>query len=490
MTSHTTADQSTTLLDAVQQKLRQQQTEQAIELLLQLQPQHPHLLQCYQLLLPLLFKSGRLTELQQYAAIAIEQLPNQLLGYQALSMALRFTQQHQEAIAALLKAQQQCGSSAPLLHQLGVLHKEAGKLELASDYLLHAIRLNPNQADSWWQRADLVSQLGAEQLQQLEELAASASKLQDQACFYYSLYSAYDKAGLYQQAFAALQQGAQAKRRSLNYQPQRELDEINCIAEQFQPDLLQQAPVDPTLGKEVIFILGMPRSGTTLVEQILSSHTEVTAGDELFELGRASAELLSAKQLSLPYPQWAAKLSAKDWHQLGQNYMRRTAYLQHTGRFTDKMPLNFKAIGVIHNALPGAKIIHCRRNAMDTIWGCYRQLFAEGIAFSYDLQELKHYYLAYQRLMNYWQLQLPQQILTLDYEQLVQEQHRQTERLLQFVQLPWQQQCMNFHQNNRTVHTVSNSQVRQPIYTGAIGGWKKYQSQLASLAEQLQQEPG
>lgn len=158
MTSQTRADHSTTLLDAVQQKLRQQKTEQAVELLLQLQPQYPKLLQCYQLMFPLLFKSGRLTELQQYAAIAIEQLPNQLLGYQALSMALRFTQQHQQAMEALLEAQRQCGTSAPLLHQLGVLHKEAGKLELASDYLLQAINLKPTQADSWWQRADLVSQ--------------------------------------------------------------------------------------------------------------------------------------------------------------------------------------------------------------------------------------------------------------------------------------------------------------------------------------------
>lgn len=490
MTSQTRADHSTTLLDAVQQKLHQQKTEQAVELLLQLQPQYPKLLQCYQLMFPLLFKSGRLTELQQYAAIAIEQLPNQLLGYQALSMALRFTQQHQQAIEALLEAQRQCGTSAPLLHQLGVLHKEAGKLELASDYLLQAINLKPTQADSWWQRADLVSQYSTEQLQQLEELAASATKLQDKASFYYSLYNAYDKAGLYQQAFAALQQGAQAKRRSLNYQPQRELDEIKAIAELFQPDLLQQAPVDPTLGKEVIFILGMPRSGTTLVEQILSSHSEVTAGDELFELGRASAELLSAKQLSLPYPLWASQLSATDWHQLGKNYLKRTAYLQSTGRFTDKMPLNFKAIGLIHKALPGAKIIHCRRDAMDTIWGCYRQLFAEGIAFSYDLQELKLYYLAYRQLMNYWQLQIPQQILTLDYELLVRDQHQQTEQLLQFVQLPWQEQCLNFHQNSRTVHTVSNSQVRQPLFTHGLGGWKKYQSQLAYLAEQLQQEPG
>lgn len=460
-------------LETIQQALRQQNTEHAIELLIQLQQQQPQLLECYQLLLPLLFKAGSLIELQHYAALTTEHLPDQLLGYQALSMAMRFTRQHQQAIDTLLLAQQRCGSSAALLHQLGVLHKEAGKLQEASDYLQQAISLNPAQADSWWQRSDLVRQLSTEQLKQLEELAAQATKLQDKASFNYSLYSAYDKAGLYEQAYTALRHGAQAKRQSLNYQSRRELDEMVAIADKFHPDLLQQATLDPTLGKEVIFILGMPRSGTTLVEQIVSSHTQVTAGDELFELGRASAELLQEKQLSSPYPQWATQLSTIDWHQLGKNYLRRTAYLQHKGRFTDKMPLNFKAIGLIHKALPGAKIIHCRRNAMDTIWGCYRQLFAEGIAFSYDLLELKDYYLAYQQLMLYWQQQLPQQILTVDYEQLVNDQQQQTERLLQFLQLPWQESCLNFHQNDRSVHTVSNSQVRQPLFKSSIGSWEK-----------------
>lgn len=483
----TTTQNAAQQLTAIQQLLHQGQSEQALQALLQLQTQQPGLLACYQLLFPLLFKLRRLTELQQYARVCTELLPQQLLGYQALSMAQRFSQLHQQAIQTLLLAQQRCGTSAALSHQLGVLHKESGQLQAAADYLQQAIELNPVQADSWWQRADLIKQLPQDQLDQLQQLAAGATGLKDKASFYYSLFSAYDKAGLYPQAFNALQQGAEAKRRSLNYQSERELAELSRISLHFTPALLQQPAVDPTLGQQVIFILGMPRSGTTLVEQIISSHSDVVAGDELFELGRASAEVLQHKQLNKAYPDWAADLSAQDWYEIGQNYLKSTAYLQQKGRFTDKMPLNFKAIGLIHKALPGARIIHCRRNAMDTIWGCYRQLFAEGIAFSYDLEELKHYYMAYQRLMNYWQQQLPQTILTIDYELLVMEQQQQSKTLLQFLQLPWQEQCLDFHQNSRSVHTVSNSQVRQPMFQSSIGSWKKYQSQLVDFAAQLEQ---
>lgn len=475
-------------LSAIQQLLHQGQNEQALQALLQLQTQQPELLTVYQLLFPLLFKLRRLAELKHYGQLCTERLPQQLLGYQALSMAQRFSLQHQQAIQSLLLAQQRCGTTAALLHQLGVLHKEAGQLQQASDYLKQAIVLNPHQAETWWQRADLVKQLPPAELQQLQQLASTATSLKDQASFYYSLFSAYDKAGLYTEAFDALQQGAKAKRRSLPYQSSRELAELDLIARHFDAQLLEQPAVDPSLGQHVIFILGMPRSGTTLVEQIISSHSEVIAGDELFELGRASADLLKQKQLDKAFPEWAGDLSAQDWHQLGSNYLQGTTYLQQKSRFTDKMPLNFKAIGLIHKALPGARIIHCRRNAMDTIWGCYRQLFADGIGFSYDLAELKHYYLAYQRLMNYWQQQLPQKILTIDYELLVTEQEPQSKKLLEFLGLPWQEQCLDFHQNNRSVHTVSNSQVRQPMFQSSVGSWKKYQSQLADLAAELEPE--
>lgn len=472
-------------LSGIRQTLRQQDPAQVIALLQQLQQQQPPLLDCYQLLLPLLFKAGRLDELQQNAEQAIQQFPLESLGYQALSMSLRFGQHHQRAIEVLLQAKQHCGVSAVLLHQLGVLYKESGQLQLAKEYLTQAIALNPAQADSWWQRADLAGSLCSEQRQQLRQLASTARRLQDKASFYYSLFSACDKAQLYSEAFAALQQGAQAKRQSLHYEPERELAEFEAIAKTFSPTLLSKPALQPDLGKEVIFILGMPRSGTTLVEQILSSHTAVTAGDELFELGRACTDLLKAKDLRLAFPDWAEALSAQDWHQIGSNYLKRTAYLQHKGRFTDKMPLNFKAIGLIHRALPGAKIVHCRRNAMDTIWSCYRQLFAEGIAFSYNLQELTDYYLAYRSLMKHWQQHLSQQILTLDYESLVQDQLQQSQQLLQFLDLPWQPSCLDFHQNTRAVHTVSNSQVRQPIFSSGIGSWKPYQSQLAEIATQL-----
>ncbi|RYZ82878.1 MAG: sulfotransferase, partial [Moraxellaceae bacterium] len=234
-----------------------------------------------------------------------------------------------------------------------------------------------------------------------------------------------------------------------------------------------------------IFICGMPRSGTTLVEQIVASHGRVTGGEELSELSKAAASVLNLKSVDKPFPDWASDLQGEDWYLIGQEYMRRTQNFHRTEYFTDKMPLNYKALGVVHLALPSAKIINCMRNPLDTVIGCYKQLFGDGLRFTYDLDELIEIYISYRKVMDHWKSQFPEKILDVHYENLVLNQESETRRMLDFLELDWSNDCLNFHKNSRPVYSASSSQVRQPIFKTSISGWRNYESQLEEVAQKL-----
>lgn len=239
----------------------------------------------------------------------------------------------------------------------------------------------------------------------------------------------------------------------------------------------------------------MPRSGTTLAEQILSSHPRVVAGDELTDLPVATSEVLRERKISAPYPDWAAQLTAADWRNIGERYRALTAHLTEalrdgSGRpvfFTDKNLQNYKAVGLIHLALPDAKIIYCRRDPMDNLWGCYRQLFGDGLLFTYSQTELADTWHAANELMTYWQAQLPDKIFVLDYEALVADQETVTRQLLDFVGLPWDDACLAFYNNPRAVRTTSAAQVRSPLCADRLGQWRPFSEQLKPMQERLAQ---
>jgi hypothetical protein len=229
----------------------------------------------------------------------------------------------------------------------------------------------------------------------------------------------------------------------------------------------------------------MARSGTTLVEQILSSHSEVIAGDERPDLLNATAEHLHTKRNTEPYPYWAKGFNEQDWQAIGQRYLATTADLQGGKMFSDKWLSNYQAIGLIHLALPDAKIIHLQRRPMDNLFGCFKQLFGQGIGYSYDLVELAELYHAYRQVMTHWNEVLPGKILHIQYEELVTNQQQTTEKMLQFLSLDWDQNCLDFHRNKRPVKTVSSSQVRQPMSRQGIDSWRRYEDQLEPLRQRL-----
>lgn len=230
----------------------------------------------------------------------------------------------------------------------------------------------------------------------------------------------------------------------------------------------------------------MPRSGTTLVEHILASHSRVYGGGELSDLRRLAGGLNKLSPTGHDFPDGVADLGPKDLHRLGRTYWeavrRRAPDAPHV---TDKAPGNFRYLGLIHLMLPRARIIHCVRNPVDTCLSCYKLLFVSGQNFSYDLVELGRYHRLYTRLMDHWRAVMPGRILDVRYEDLVAAQERETRRLLEFCGLPWEDACLSFHTTRRLVKTASATQVRQPIYKSAVGSWKRYARHLGPLLESL-----
>jgi tetratricopeptide (TPR) repeat protein len=300
----------------------------------------------------------------------------------------------------------------------------------------------------------------------------------------YALARELEDLGEYQRSFAALREGADLRRSHLKYDVQEDVRTMQRVA------ACHTAAVLGALGagypnREPIFVLGLPRTGTTLVERILGNHRDVTAAGELRHFPAEMIRLcIGARRDGVPARDEMVEASLKlDMHSLGRCYIESTRpKTGTTPRFVDKLPMNFLYCGLIRAALPGAKIVHLRRDPMDTCYAIYKTLFSRAYPFSYDLSDLGHYYVAYRRLMQHWQSALPGAILELDYEALVADPEAVTRRLLEFCELEFEPACLDFHRSATASTTASAVQVRQPVYTDSVGKWKHFAAQLEPCA--------
>jgi hypothetical protein len=301
---------------------------------------------------------------------------------------------------------------------------------------------------------------------------------------HFSLGKAYLDIGEPARAFHHLDTGNRFKRASITYDSARTAAWLKSIAEVFTPELIGQfagvgAPADLP-----VFVLGMPRSGTTLIEQILSSHPQVTGAGELSALRQTVA-------VAGTYPDLMNTFTRDDARRLGETYLARTRALAgNSARLIDKMPVNFLYAGLIPLILPGARIVHCRRDPVDTCLSCYSKLFTGEQAFAYNQTELGEFYRSYESLMAHWRAVLPaDRFIEVDYEDVVDDFGTEARRLVAFADLPWDDACLNFHENRRVVRTARVNQVRQPIYRTSKGRWRQYAEHLGPLLASLGIEP-
>ena len=303
----------------------------------------------------------------------------------------------------------------------------------------------------------------------------------------FALGKAYDDLQRYDEAFDNLEQGCAIKRRSSVYnegETLRLVERIKSVVTRSVVELLQGHGV---AGAQPIFVLGMPRSGTTLIEQIIASHPEVTGAGELREVNDALGEFRMGRASRTPYPELMGDLNPAELAKFGQKYLERA--LRHApaaARFTDKMPTNFFFLGLIRLAMPNAKIIHVNRNPVDTCLSCYSKLFSGEVNYTYDLSELGRYYRAYHGLMQHWRTVLPAgSFLDVQYEDVVSDIETQARRILDYCGLTWDAHVLDFHLNERPIKTASTAQVRQPIYRSSMGRWRHYEKHLGPLLHEL-----
>jgi tetratricopeptide (TPR) repeat protein len=291
----------------------------------------------------------------------------------------------------------------------------------------------------------------------------------------------------YDRAFEFIDRGSRLRREQEFYDRVENEERTDLSLEAFTPQFFDDNAGHGDPDPAPIFIVGLPRSGSTLLEQILSSHSQVDGTHELSDFGKI---IRSYPNLTTPparYPTSVANIDADGFRQLGSEYIERTR--RHRGDrpfFTDKNPNNFVHVGLLHLILPNAKIINARRHPLDSCFGSYKQLFAQGQPFTYDLVELGEYYLQYQRLMDHWHEVLPGKVLDVRYEQVVADLEGQVGRILEYCELDWEASCLRFHETSRSVKSASSEQVRQPIYTSAVNTWRHYEAHLGALIEVLE----
>ena len=376
-------------------------------------------------------------------------------------------------------------------YNLASMQRFQGRIEQAVESLDRAIQLNGKDYEAYGLRSDLRKQTStSNHIPQLETILKDGIDMpagEVQIC--YALAKELEDTGGSEASFRALSRGATLRRKHIDYSLKNDIETIDSIISTFNPAFLA-TPHDGYPTREPIFIIGLPRTGTTLAERILGSHSEVFAAGELNNFAiqmmqqvrnRTGTQKLSRHALV----QQSAEL---DFTKLGKAYLDSTRPLTgHSPHFVDKMPLNFLYAGLLHQALPHAKIVHLVRDPMDSCYSIYKRLFQDAYPWSYDLDEIATYYLAYRRLMTHWETAMPGVIHRLAYEDLVTKPETSARTLLDNCDLPWQPQCLHFDQSTAATTTASASQVRQPIYTSSVGRWRDYEQQLAPLATKLRE---
>ena len=373
---------------------------------------------------------------------------------------------------------------------LGHMLKTLGRQDEGIEAYQRCLELEPDFGEAYYSLANLKTyRFDDAQIQEMKERVASESvKEVSEVNFLFALAKAYEDRGDFDQAWHYYEQGNDKQRILVSYDPvQTETVNSDLIAF-FNADFFKEHLNSGNPDRSPIFVLGMPRSGSTLVEQIIASHSQVEGTSELPYIGRISKSLNRNRADGMRYPQVLSELEPRHFHRLGQDYLQMAAMhrVEGTPRFIDKMPNNFPSVGLIHTILPNAKIIDARRHPMDACLGNLKQLYAKGQTFSYDQNDIGEYYLQYQRMMDHWDEVLPGKVLRVQYEDTVADLESQVLRILEYLELPWEDGCLNFYDTERAVRTASSEQVRQPIYTSGVGFWRNYEPYLEELQEVLE----
>ena len=398
--------------------------------------------------------------------------------------------QHQRAIE--LYRELLTGAAQPAELHLSIAHglKTLGQREEAIAEYRAAAQARAGFGDAYWSLANLKTYrfTDAELAQMHTVESATSTSVVDRYHLCFALGKALEDRGRYEESFAYYGRGNALKRSESRYRP--EVVELNTRLqiEVCTPELFARTRDAVPGAGEPIFIVGLPRSGSTLIEQILASHSAVEGTHELADMPRIVAGLQGRdwEPQNPRYPAILAQMRPEEFRQLGEKYLRATrVYRTGKARFIDKMPNNFRHVGLIHLMLPNAKIIDARREPMACCFGNLKQLFAKGQEFAYSMEDIARYYRTYLELMRHWDAVLPGRVLRVQHEDLVDGLEGSVRRLLEYCELEFESACVEFHKTERSVRTASSEQVRQPLYREGLDQWRHYEAWLGPLRAAL-----
>ena len=414
-------------------------------------------------------------------AVALK--PDDANFYNHLGIVLNLQGYQEEAITSFRQALTLKPDSAEVYSNLGCVVREFGMRDDAIACFKKALALKPEYAGAYAGLSSVVKFTEVDDVLQTMEHLYNKKDISeaDRINLGFALGKAFEDLREYDRSFDFILEANRLKRKSLEYSPEDEQEFFEKIKKIFSAEFFVDPPGTGYQDKTPIFILGMPRSGTSLAEQILASHPLVFGAGELTVLEKL-VNGISINGTKLDFPESILSLDRDAFERIGPDYIKNIRkYSKDAEHITDKMPYNFLHVGLIKTVLPAAKVIHCVRNPMDTCFSIFKRIFAGTFGYAYNMAEIGQYYNLYRDLMAHWEKVLPGFMYTLRYEEMVLDQYDQTKNLLDFCGLPWDEACLNFHKKERKTTTASFTQVRQPIYKDSVELWKRYESRLEPL---------
>jgi len=393
----------------------------------------------------------------------------------------------QEASVWIDKAVRKEPANVHFLVNQASSHVFLGKLDEAEEVLREVLNAQPGNPNAHWTLSNVRKATNRDHVEQLQELVKQEGRNPRALAFlYYGLGKELEDLEDWDEAFEAFRCGAEARRQTIEFDEKSEIEMYKAFGETFTTEWLNDGSTghdDPS----PIFVVGQPRTGTTLVERIITSHSQVHSAGELKQFGTSVRRLSDYREPTRYSAKLASLAAGVDSEKLGKSYMVMTTKMRGSlPRFVDKLPPNYLYVPLILKALPGAKIVHLTRNPMDACFSSFKQLFADAYPHSYDQAEMARHHARYYHLMAAWRKRFPGRFLDIAYEDTARDLEPNARRLIEYLELPWEDACLHFHKQDTAVTTASAVQVRQPAHTRSIGRWRRYESQLGVMQETLE----